>query len=125
MAKDTQCGKGVVAISEDSGIDPVAAYQTYMSRFTDIFVGEDNPAAGWEKMNRHWMNFLGARFKQRTALLQRLSNCSNATEVSAACEAFSTETIQDYRLEFAEVSELAQMAYIQSVNTGLAGTNQR
>lgn len=124
MTKDVQ---NVKTIAETSGIPdfgPMAMYQEIMSKYTQAFATDGNPAAGWFELNQQWINFVGERIKQDAALVQKLGKCSNAAEMTAVWDAFAKEAFQDYRLEFAEMTELSQEAFIRFMNSSLAGTNQ-
>ncbi|MEP3086984.1 MAG: phasin family protein [Sedimentitalea sp.] len=91
-----------------------------MSKFADSATASENPAAGWLAMNQHWMNFLGERFKKDAALMEQLSKCTKPEDVSAVQSEFYNEAAQDYRLEFAEMTELGEQAMIKLANISQA-----
>ncbi|MCO4846496.1 MAG: phasin family protein [Yoonia sp.] len=117
MTKETQSGKSNSETSKTSGFDPTEMFQSFMSKFAEASDSDSNPAAGWMELNQHWMNFLGDRFKQDTALLQKLSKCTDPAEMTAAHTEFYKETVEDYQREFAEMTKLGQQAIGQLSKT--------
>jgi|GEM_PF-3564115 len=125
MTKETQNDKSKPETPIFPGFDPTAMFQSFMSKSSAASDVGSSPAAGWLEMNQQWMNFLGERFKQDSALLQKLSKCTNPSEMSAVHSEFYKEAAESYQREFAEMAELGQQAIGQLTNIGQAGTNQQ
>jgi hypothetical protein len=124
MTQDDQNDKITSDKHVNSGFDPAAMFQSFMSQLSDASPKDTNPAAGIMEMNQHWMNFLGDRFKQDSTLLQRLGKCTNPTEMSAANSEFYAEAAADYQREFAEMVELGKQAFGQFANADQVNIGQ-
>ena len=124
MTQDVQNGDITSEKAANSGFYPAAMFQSFMSKLSDASPKGANPAAGFMEMNQHWVNFLGDRFKQDSALLQRLGKCSSPAEMSAANSEFYAEAAADYQREFAEMVELGQQAFGQFANVSQGNTGQ-
>lgn len=124
MTKEPHTSKSTTETSANPGFDPTAMFQSFMSKFSNTASAGENPAAGWLAMNQHWMNFLGERFKKDAALLERLSKCTKPEDMNAVHSEFYKEAVQDYRLEFAEMAELGELAVLRMANSGQVDTDQ-
>lgn len=124
MNKEAQNGKAKPETNPATGFDPAGMFQSFMSNFSESSTLDNTPAAGILEMNQHWLDFLGERFKQDAALLQKLSKCTNPAEMSAVHMEFYKETTDHYQREIAEMTELGQQAIGQLKNLGPAGSGQ-
>ena len=123
MTKATQNSKSNPKSHSTAGFDPSAMFQSFMANFSDSGIAGPNPAVGWLEMNQQWMNFLGERFKQDAALLQKLSKCKTSEEINAAQTEFYKDAAEHYQREFAEMTELGQQAIGQLTNTDKADSD--
>jgi hypothetical protein len=114
MAKEIQTPKKAaepVEAAQSTSFDPMAMFQTFASKFSEVTAPGNEPTAGLMEMNQHWMDFVGARFKKDSEFFQSLSNCTSPSDLSTAHTDFYKETVEDYRAEFEKISELGQQAF--------------
>lgn len=118
MTKDSQNGQDKPETATAAGFDPAGMFQSFMSNFSENAALGNTSAAGMLEMNQHWLNFLGDRFKQDSALLQKLGKCTNPAEMGAVHADFYKNTAEHYQREIAEMTELGQRAIGQFQNSG-------
>ena len=125
MTKDIQNGKMTPETAKTSDFNPMAMFQAFMPKSPETSANGGYPAADLFEMNQNWFNFLGRRFAQDTAWIQRLSACKSPAEMSVANAEFCKDAAADYQREFTEAIENGQQVFAQFASIGQSGADQK